>query len=716
MSLAAARRGLKVALVEARDVLGGNHSSEYRVHMNGAGNASPSYYGREAGISDEIKLRIFHQNPRYNFKEDYHLTDMTLFDLILSEPNITLYLGTQITRVNKNDNKILSLFGRKTRTEEDIEFISPLFADGTGDGFVAYTAGAEFRYGREAKSEFSESFAPEKSDSYTMGSCILFNVSRADKPVPFVKPPFAYDYKKDGILAFCERPETGRSLPRKLDGVTGIWWLSVGGTMDSIKDDDKIDLELKKLVYGFWDYVKNSGDYENVENYYLSFVAPHLAKRESRRFIGDYILKEKDILDQTPFYDSVSTGGWSIDIHDPEGVYGNDLTSRFGRIHGLYNIPYRIMYSKDIDNLFLIGRIVSATHVALGSLRVMQTLGAMAQAVGSAAVLCKKYNVLPRDIADKSKILELQEMLQRDGQYISGKIEDVGLASMAKVTASDVATFESVDTAIETPLDKRYVLALPLKENLFKSVKIRIKNTNKRSSRKLKTVFYSAYRDDCYQLKNKLFETETEVNAGFDGWLTISTDGVFSDTKIIFLMFEECPELFIFTDDLDTTGAPAFIYDGCDISKLTHFYPPKTTRNCSIGFKELLPEASYYAPENIINGISRPIALPNSWRARIDNSPTLSLDFSTPCDITEIQILFNAQLQYDHFSDAVWNLIKHYKIEIEHENGVYTFEERDNYLALNRHKINLCGVKNIKFTFFETHGARYAEVFSVKVF
>ena len=715
-AITAARHGVKVALIEARDVLGGNTSSENRVHFNGSGNANKSFYAREAGIAEEVKLTVIHANPRYNFKDDYHLSDMALFQLVLNEENISLYMGTAVHSAALEDGRITEVRARKVRTEEEYVFISPLFADGSGDGILGALSGAEYRMGSEARSEFEESLAPEVASPDMMGSCILFTVGRADKPVPYVKPPFAYDYRKDGILAFCERPETGRQLPRRLDGVTGIWWLSYGGTLDPIKDDDKIDFELKRLVYGFFDYVKNSGAYEGVENYYLKWVAPHLAKRESRRFIGDYILNQNDIIGQNEFYDAVSTGGWWLDIHDPEGVFGTGLTSRFGEIHGLYNIPYRIMYSRNISNIFLLGRIVSATHVALGSLRVMQTLGAMAQAVGTAAALCCKHSLLPRDISSPEMISELRRILIRDGQYISGCKEDVGLAAGARITASATAPFENTDCDIETPLDKEYVLALPVSDKRLESVEVRIRN-NTSDEQTLTVRICSSYKNDCYEISDTLEILKVRVEEGFDGYIELKPKRAVFPNNIALLLFEKSDLLSIFSSRTHLTGAPTFIAEGGVIKeRFTHFTEPKTTKYASIAFRALLPASEYYSPGNLTNGIPRPLGLPNMWRAPLSGEPYFELNFDEAVDIEEIQVALNPMMQYDHFSDPIEALIKSYSISVDHSGGVYLHESKENYLALLRHRIKLSGVKRIRFTAKETYGLPYAEVFSVKVF
>ena len=571
-ALSAARQGLRVTLVECRDVLGGNASSENRVHMNGAGNASHSYYAREGGIADEIKLTVFHQNPRYNFKDDYELSDMALLSLALAEENLTLFLGTAVNEVRTEGGRVCEVYGYRHRTEEHFVFSSPLFADASGDGVVAAAAGAKFRHGREAQSEFDEPLAEEEGDPYTMGSSILFTVGRADHPIPFVAPAFAYDYKKDGILPYCERPETGRSLPKKLDGVDGIWWLSTGGMDNTVTDHEKIDLELKKLVYGFFDYVKNSGDYENTENYYLKWVASAPAKRESRRFEGDYMISQRDLADQTDFPDAVATGGWSLDIHDPGGIYGAGKTSKFGPIHGMYNIPYRIMYTRDIENLFLCGRIVSATHVALGSLRVMQTLGAMAQAVGTAAVLCRREGLLPRDINRPDLMRELQERLVRDGQYIAGRREDVGLAADARISASATAAFENTHTDHLFPLTRAYALALPVPSGRLESVELALHNESD-EPRSLHLRLCASYAQDTYETAEQLAELTLVLPPRADGFFPAVFNCKDIPNSLALIHFDAAQDVSFYATKQHITGAPCFfVHNGKISNRFTDAY------------------------------------------------------------------------------------------------------------------------------------------------
>lgn len=715
-ALTAARHGLRVALLEWRDVLGGNNSSEYRVHLNGAANANLSFYAREAGIVDEIKLSVFHQNPRYNFKDDYDLTDMAFLSLIRAEKNISLFLGTAAYAVDREGDRMTAVHAHKARTEEELCFVSPLYADASGDGIVAERAGATYRMGREAKAEYHESLAPDVADSHTMGSCILFTVGKADRPVPFVKPDFAYDYRKDDILKFVERPETGRSLPKRLDGVDGIWWLSVGGMENTVTDSDKIDLELKRLVYGFWNYVKNSGAYENTENYYLKWVAPAPARRESRRFIGDYVLHQNDLVEQTAFYDRVATGGWSIDVHDPGGVYGSLATSTFAPVHGLYNIPYRIMYTRDVDNLFLCGRIASMTHVALGSLRVMQTLGAMAQAVGTAAYLCRRDELLPRDIAEPARTREMQAILQRDGQYIKDLQEDVGLAAAATVQASETAVLESTHAEAHFPLTRTHVLALPLAGGQLTSVELGLKNeTNEEKTVSVR--LFAARRQDAYEGECELAKATVKLPPRAEGFFPAAFDADGIPHHLALLYIDACEGVSLAVTREHIVGAPSFVTAGGRISaRLFRDEEPKVHQYYTICFRAVLPQADLYAPENVINGWQRPVALPNMWRAPLAGTPTLTLTFAEPQNVEEIQILFNGQTENDHFSTVVDTLVRDFDLTVEHAGGTETVTVRGNYLALYRHASAYQGVRAIRITVKAAYNSPYADIFSVKVF
>jgi hypothetical protein len=258
--------------------------------------------------------------------------------------------------------------------------------------------------GAESASEFQEKFAPSKEYGELLGHSMYFYSKDTGKPVNFIPPSYAM---KDisSIVKY-------RKFTLKDQGCI-YWWLEYGGRLDTVHDTEKIKWELWKVIYGIWDYFKNSGLYPEAKNMALEWVATIPGKRESRRFEGDYMLKQQDIVSQQYFEDTVSFGGWSIDLHPADGVFSNQPSCDQWHSKGVYGIPYRCYYSKNITNLFLAGRIISASHVAFGSSRVMGTCAHGAQAVGVAAVLCKKYQVSPAEIGT-SHVKELQTELLKN--------------------------------------------------------------------------------------------------------------------------------------------------------------------------------------------------------------------------------------------------------------------------------------------------------------
>lgn len=703
-AIAAARNGLKVALINDRDVLGGNASSEHRIHVNGGAVGNDSFYGREAGIADELKMFTFHKNPNYNKKQQFHLSDMALLEKVLDEKNITLFPGTVAYDCETDGDKITKVFAVKPKTQEEFQFESELFCDASGDGILAYKSGCEFRHGREARDEFNESLAPEKADNKVMGSCILFNCQHSGKPVKFNKPSFAYDLVKDDKIKYFDRPETGRSLPEVGGQYNGLWWLEYAAPLNTVDNADEIDLELKKLVYGYWDYIKNSGNYPDSEDMTIEWIAPYASKRESRRFIGEYILKQSDIQNSVDFDDAVSTGGWSLDIHDIDGIYGNSQTSAFGEVNSLYNIPLSIMYSKDMKNLFLGGRIASCTHVAMGSTRVMETLGAMGQAIGTAAALCKKYECLPTDVRH-NYINELQEALQKDGQFILGKKEDCGLASSAKITSSSTKLLQNTRAEKEFSLHQNLIFTLPVSNSFTKKIDVKIKNNAECES----VCKYKVYNEK--NCKNTLFgdiifENEITVDKGFDGYLALPLD-INSGLNRVFIEIEKNPDLSVFGTTERVIGAP---------SAFGRIYNAKDEKTYSYCFKGVEKNADLYCAENVVNGYSRPLCGTNCWVSEGKNNEWLELEFDKPKNISNVQIYFNPQFETDHFNNPIRQLITDFKITVYTEDQTIEKEVNDNYNGQNSFNISADGVTKIRFDFIANNGAAEFEVFAVKVF
>ena len=422
-SIAAARKGVRTALIQNRPVLGGMASSEHRMHICGADNHMSVPNARETGILEEILLEHKRRNP----ETSYPIFDAVVWEKVHFQENLDLYLNTHMTEVyteqENKDRKITEIEAVQLTTEKKFRFRGALFMDATGDGSLGAKAGALFHLGRESRDIYGESLAPEEDDTVTMGSSLMFQARDAGHPVPFIKPSWAYTYTEDQ-LRMREHSEV----------TSGYWWIELGGTTHPIIEDGEIIRdELLKTIYGVWDHIKNGGDH-GAENLELEWVGALPGKRESRRLIGDYVLKEKDCRENTAFPDSVAYGGWSMDIHTVGGMLNEeDNPTVWNKVNGIYRIPYRCLYSANVSNLYLGGRAISCSHVAFSSTRVMATCAVTGQAAGTAAALAVKKNLTPREVL--SCITELQQELLKDDCYIPGlKNEDsLDLAKKAEV-------------------------------------------------------------------------------------------------------------------------------------------------------------------------------------------------------------------------------------------------------------------------------------------
>lgn len=310
-AITAARAGADVALIQDRPVLGGNASSEVRLWALGATShmGNNNRWSREGGVIDEILV----ENTFRNREGNPVLFDMVLIDKVLSEPNITLYLNTCVYDAEMSGRTVRSVtaFNPQTGTHHTIE--GDLFADCSGDGALAYMAGAEYRMGAEDREEYGEKFAPDKTRyGELLGHSILFYIKDTGRPVRFEAPEFALKEVEE-LIPRLRNPEYFSTSQHGCK----YWWLEYGGRLDTIRDTEKIKFELWKIVYGVWNHIKNSGKYPETENYTLEWVGLFPGKRESRRFKGYYMLTQQDIIEQHEHYDAVSFGGWSIDLHPP---------------------------------------------------------------------------------------------------------------------------------------------------------------------------------------------------------------------------------------------------------------------------------------------------------------------------------------------------------------------------------------------------------------
>ncbi|MHA1681475.1 MAG: FAD-dependent oxidoreductase [Promethearchaeota archaeon] len=435
-AISAARNGSRVILVQDRPVLGGNGSSEVRVHVGGASEHGHRYDARESGILEEIRLETAVRDP-FN---TYSWIDAVLYTWCEAEPNLDVLLNTHVHDLKRDGDTIVSVVGINNGNETFYDISGKMFIDGTGHGTIGALAGAEYRKGREARGEFNESIAPVEADDHTLGASILFQAMDRGHPVDFKAPAWAKDFSK-------ERPP--RHIPGKSSNhekywhtdTSGWWWVEYGGALDTVHDSEVIRKELQAIVLGVWDFIKNhhynQKTREQARNFAITWMGAVPGHRESRRLMGDYILNQNDLMAGRIFDDQIAVGGWSVDLHPPGGFWDARPSANQILMDATYTIPFRSIYSKNIPNLLFASRCISATHVAHGSTRLIATLSLIGQAAGAAAHACIQKQCNPRELLTDG-IKDLQQALIKEDHWLLGiKNEDVrDLALHAHVSSN----------------------------------------------------------------------------------------------------------------------------------------------------------------------------------------------------------------------------------------------------------------------------------------
>ncbi len=431
-AVAAARHGAKVALMHERPMLGGNASSEVRMWVCGAHGDN----NLETGILEEIMLENYYRNPDKN----YSIWDGILYEIVRFEENIDLILNCSCNECEMDGEKIKSVTGWQLTTQEYHKVEATLFADCSGDSVLAPLCGADYRWGREAKSEFGEALGQEEEDTKTMGMSCMIQAREEDRPSTFIPPKWAHK--------FTEKDLPGR-VPNLKDSHENFWYMELGGFGNSIADTETTRDELLKIAYGMWDFVKNDPEQrEKNANWRLDWMGILPGKRESRRYMGDHILCQGDVESEGRFEDLVAFGGWTMDDHDPRGFYNDGMPNVHSPAPSPYGIPYRCLYSRNVPNLLFAGRNISATHTALSSTRVMATCATMGQAMGTAAAIAIRENTSPRGVY-KEHMHELKQTLMDDDCYLPFNVREVpSLTQNATLSGAD----ENIRNGLDRPI------------------------------------------------------------------------------------------------------------------------------------------------------------------------------------------------------------------------------------------------------------------------
>jgi hypothetical protein len=659
-AVTAARQGIRVILVQDRPVLGGNASSEVRLWVLGATShmGNNNRWAREGGVIDEVLVENMWRNPEGNSV----IFDSILLEVVVREINIRLLLNTAIDDVELDSSGVITAanaYCSQNQTRYHLE--APLFCDASGDGILGFLAGAAFRIGAEARSEFNEALAPDEAAHDLLGHSLYFYSRDTGRPVKYVPPSFA--------LSDIAKIPRFREL-RITDSGCRLWWLEYGGLLDTVHETEEIKWELWRVAYGVWNYIKNSGDFPDAETLTLEWMGMIPGKRESRRFEGEYMLTQQDIVEQTVHADAVSFGGWAIDLHPADGVFSAKPGCTQWHSKGVYQIPYRTMYSRNVPNLFLAGRIISASHIAFGSTRVMATCAHNGQAVGMAAALCIEGSLSPNELTETRRMHTLQQRLLRMGQHIPGiaatadQAGETDKARSATITASSTFKLGTLPASGETTgLDRPMALLLPLSQGSMPLVTV---FTTAEQLTSLNAELWISSRKGSATPDLLLSSIEVEIPAGvstptlLDFHVTIPRDAytfvVLLTNPLISLALNHeyvCGVLTL-SQQMNPAVAKSLVQtppEGSGIDTFAFWLPTRrpAARNLACTFTPSIPA---FAAANVVNGYARPFDATNAWApAREDKNPTLHLTWDEPQTLQTIEITFDTD--YDHPMESV---------------------------------------------------------------
>lgn len=726
-AIAAARLGQKVALVHNRPVLGGNSSSEVRVWVCGATGHGVNRYARETGIMGELFIQNQYRNPEGN----PYLWDITLLEAVRAEPNLTLFMNTDVREVEadgeKNARIIRSVKGWMMGSEREITFESEMFLDCTGDGLIGFLAGAAYRIGREARHEFGEEWAPDVADDITLGSTMLFYTKDTGKPVRFVAPSFAKDITTTSIPI--------KRVIRSGDSGCHYWWIEWGGELDTVHENEQIRDELWSVIYGIWDYIKNSGKFQ-AENMTLEWVGSIPGKREYRRFLGDTILTQNDVISQRPFEDRVAFGGWSIDLHPPQGMYATESGSKHLHADGIYHIPFGCLYSRNVSNLLFAGRNISASHVAFGTTRVMATCAVMGEAAGVGAALSVIKGITPRELREQH-LTELQQTMLRTDASIIGlhNVDSADLARKGTITASSTMT----RIWINKPSEEYHLVAdvgwLFPADGGFEGLTLLV---SAHEATSLTIELWDTGRPENYVPANFKQALQIQVDIGEQQWLDVPADCAMfgGDPCNVFIIVRANEAVSLFTSAVPVSGVLAFERGVKPIvsSDLEEHQPDQPVIEWSMKGLVRKPfcfavETGAYSPDKVINGYVRPFGGPQLWVSEPitnDREEWIEVKLPEPVDIREIHLTFNDDVNEDlinlHHHETPFliipEMVKTYEVQA-YINGEWVRLAGDSHNRARKkiHRLeNPIPSERIRVVIKETHGGDRAEVIEIRLY
>jgi len=725
-AVAAAREGQTVSLVQNRPVLGGNASSEVRVWVCGATGHGINRYARETGIMGELFVENQFRNPEGN----PYYWDLVVLETVRAEPNISLYLNTDVHEVEaageKENRQITAVTGWMMGSERRIRFESAVYLDCTGDGLIGFLAGAHYRLGREARSEYNEEWAPEVADEITLGSTMLFYTKDAGRPVKYIAPSFAVDITKTTIPL--------KRVIRSGDNGCAYWWIEWGGEHDTVHDNERIRDELWGVIYGVWDYIKNSGQFD-ADNMTLEWVGSVPGKREYRRFVGDYVLNQNDILAQREFSDRIAYGGWSIDLHPPQGVYSTESGSKHLHADGIYHIPFRSLYSVNVSNMLMAGRNISASHVAFGTTRVMATCAVIGEAAGFGAALCVQKGISPRELHG-SHMKELQQtMLRHDAAIIGLRNEDADdLALRAQVKASSTLTKLAANEPKKKVLLQRDLAMLLPVDPFIDGVELLVSGEK---ATVLKVELWDTGRAENYVPHTLVAQAEVQVDDSGLQWVRFPLHWQPGAPCNAILIIRANEDAAVYLTDRQY-GTLTFLkgeeprvssnLEEHQPEQLVTLWGPHAYSRQSLCFRLTAPTEAF-AADKVIDGYNRPFAGPHSWSSTAlvaGQEEWLELSWEEMISLSNVQLTFNDDVNEDLINlhhhrtefEVIPELVRDYRIEAEVDGTWLTLvEQKGNHKRHRQHKWqSAVQTKRLRIVIEAVNGGRFAEIVEVRVY
>jgi len=684
-AITAARTGLKVALIQDRPVLGGNASSEVRLWILGATSHmnNNNRWSREGGVLNEIVVENLYRNKEGNSI----FFDALLLEKVWAEPNILLLLNTAVYSVEMNNGCIKSVDAYCSQNETQYKISAPLFCDASGDGIIGFMSGAAFRIGTEVHNDLGEKFILPEDFGKLLGHSMYFYSKDVGHPVKYVAPSFALKDIENKIPRF-------KDIHRDSSGCN-LWWLEWGDNLDHVFDSEIIKNELWKVVYGVWDYIKNSGNFNDVDNLTLEWISTIPGKRESRRFEGDYMLRQQDVVEQHSYEDSVAYGGWAIDLHPAAGVYSSYPGCTQYHSKGIYEIPYRCIYSRNIPNLFLGGRLISVSHIAFGSTRVIATGTLCAQAAALAAHICIDNNILPHEIYSKGFIHKLRMDLMQTGQYIPHvKYENENdLVEKGKITVSERLKLADLSAdGTWKVLQKDTAMLLPFSAGEVSEFTFTL---DSKMNTSLCFEFYSSSRMGNFTPDVCLAQKEYTVSSGVSH-IKVNVNVKLKASQYCFVVLKKNVEVSVALSSTRLTGVLSLFNSRMQkensnygFEKINFFVPERRPLGKNLAIK-IEPALDCFDVSQLITGVFRPTGeASNAWVAPLScKTARLTCSWKTSQNVKHIVLWFDVDYDHametclmEHNENVVPFCVKHYKIEDQFGNVLY--EENDNHQAKN---------------------------------